>query len=188
MRTLIIILFSVNFSYLFGQSINDSNLNLSKRQPFDLNYKSDYGNFKKNISYNGNNYYKFGDKVLNISIDDSTLLIIFKKGILNPDIIFGEQTTHKDRQELDTLSQFQKTIYNLVRNDSLSICCFRQVNISNKDPKTKRYTFWVFRIGIANPTEYIIQLFNNDAKHETTLEDFLENSIMTYFNKGSLII
>jgi hypothetical protein len=44
------------------------------------------------------------------------------------------------------------------------------------------------RIGVANPTEYYIELYNEKAKKETELDEFIKNSKMSFYYKGTLII
>lgn len=58
----------------------------------------------------------------------------------------------------------------------------------NPNPQTKRFIFWVFRIGAANPTEYYFELYNKNATKETSIEEFIENARMTFYYKGTLII
>ena len=44
------------------------------------------------------------------------------------------------------------------------------------------------KIGVANPTEYYIELFNDKATKETELDEFIENSKMSFYYIGTLII
>jgi hypothetical protein len=58
----------------------------------------------------------------------------------------------------------------------------------NPNPQTKRFIFWLFRIGIANPTEYYFELYNENATKRTSFEEFIENARMTFFYAGTIII
>ncbi|RZK56468.1 MAG: hypothetical protein EOO87_05345 [Pedobacter sp.] len=150
--------------------------------------KKNYEKYSKKINVIENGTYNFGDKFLKVSLEDNTYEKIFSLGIFNPDIIFGEETLTKPKAELDTLTQNQKVFYNLTRNDSLSICCFEELDKLNPNYRTKRFKFWLFRIGIANPTEYYIEFYNEKAIKETTITEFIENAKMTFYYKGTLII
>lgn len=189
MKTLLTIALAVSFTCLFGQSSEENKYSL----PTGV-FKSDIYKAKKHPKFDGeikmlgNTFYKFGDKTLKISLEDTTMLIIFQTGIFNPDIVFGKETIHKELAEIDTMTQNQRVFYNLVRNDSLSICCFEQLEKLNPNPQTKRFKFWVFRIGVANPTEYYLELQNEKASKATTMKEFFKSSIMTFFYKGTLII
>jgi hypothetical protein len=189
MKTLLTIALTVCFNYLFGQNSEDNRYYLPTGVFKSEIYKAErHPKFDGEIKKVGNNYYKFGDKKLKISLEDSTMLTIFQTGIFNPDIVFGKETTHKEQTDLDTMSQNQRAFYNLVRNDSLSICCFEQLERLNPNAQTKRFRFWVFKIGVANPTEYYLEFQNDKATKKTTLKKFLESSIMTFYYKGTLII
>jgi len=189
MKTLFTIALTVCFNYLSGQNSEANKYYLPTGVFKSEIYKAErHPKFDGEIKKIGNTYYKFGDKKLKISLEDTTMLTIFQRGIFNPDIFFGKETTHKEQAELDTMTQNQKVLYNLVRNDSLSICCFEQLEKLNPNPQTKRFKFWVFRIGLANPTEYYLELQNDKATKATTMKEFLENSIMTFFYKGTLIM
>lgn len=189
MKTLLTIVLTVCFSYLFGQNSEDKKYYLPTGVFKSEIYRAErHPKFDGEIKKVGNTYYKFGDKKFKISLEDTTMLTIFQTGIFNPDIIFGKETTHKEQAELDTMSQNQRVFYNLVRNDSLSICCFEQLERLNPNAQTKRFKFWVLRIGVANPTEYYLEFQNDKATKETTLKDFLKSAIMTFYFKGTLII
>jgi hypothetical protein len=41
---------------------------------------------------------------------------------------------------------------------------------------------------MANPTGCYIELYNASATRKTTIEEFIENSILTFYYSGSIII
>jgi hypothetical protein len=190
MRTLLLsILLTINFTKIFGQNIDEGKYRFAKDVFYSKKYKKEnYLRFQKNIELIGNNTYKFGDKILAVSIENKSYETLFKKGIFNPDIVFGEETTKKDKAELDTLTQNHKVFYNLFRNDSLSICCIEELEKLNPNPQTKRLKFWLFRIGIINPTEYYIEFYNEKATKDSSIEEFIENAEMTFYYQGTVII
>ncbi len=63
-----------------------------------------------------------------------------------------------------------------------TVCCFEALEELNPNPQTKR------RIGIANPTKYYIELYNDKATNKTKPDDFIENSKLSFFHKGTLIL
>lgn len=189
MKTLLTIFLSIYLTNVFGQNSDNAKYSFPT-----LVFKSDlyrpvtFKKFTGEIKKESNTFYRFGDKTLKISLEDTTILEIFTTGIFNPDIVFGQQTIHKDQSELDTLSLSQRRLYNLIRNDSLSICCFEQLERLNPNVQIKRFKFWVFRIGVSNPTEYYLELQNERATSTIPLKDFLENSVMTFYHQGTVII
>lgn len=189
MKTLLTILLSVWLITVFGQNAEDSKYRLATAVfKSDVYKPARVPKFDGEIKKVGNTYYKFNDKKFNISLEDTAMLVIFQRGIFNPDIVFGKEATHKEQHDLDTLSQNQRVFYNLIRNDSLSICCFEQLEKLNPNAQTRRFKFWVFRIDVVNPTEYYLELQNDKATKATTLKEFLESSVMTFYYKGTLII
>jgi hypothetical protein len=189
MKLLLTILFSFSLIIVFGQS-SEENIYRFPTTVFksDLYKPTIFKRYEGEIKNVGNAFYQFGNKHLKLSLDDTTILEVFKLGIFNPDIIFGRETFYMDQAELDTLPQNQRVLYNLIRNDSLSICCFELLEKLNPNTQTIRFRFWVFRTGIHNPSEYYLELQNANATKATSLKDFLKNSVMTFFYKGTIII
>lgn len=189
MRPLLTILLSVWLAAVFGQDAADSKYRFATGVFKSELYKpAMFQRFGRAIKKVGNTYYQFGDKQLKVALQDTTMLIIFQSGIFNPDIVFGKETIHKEQASVDTLPQSQRLICNLTRNDSLSICCFEPLGLLDPNPQTKRFKFWVFRKGMANPTEYYLELQNDKATKATPLKEFLESSTMTFYYEGTIII
>lgn len=191
MKTQIIIILLFNFSIFqsYGQNDNEGKNRFAKKA-FETEYKKEnYPNYNGKIKIIDENTLKFGERTLNISVDENSLKNIFKKGIFNPNVVFGKLTTKPLTQsELDSLSTTEKVFYNLGRNDNLRICCIEELKELNPNPQTKRFKFWLFRPGMANPTEYYFEIFNENASKKTTFDEFLENAKMTFYYKGTIII
>jgi len=186
---LVILLFTINLTSTFGQNRSEEKYRFAKEVFNSSKYKKgNYPRFQQNIQLVGENSYQFGEKNITVSIENKSYEILFKKGIFNPDVVFGKETIKKSNSQLDTLTQTQKIIYNQVRNDSLSICCFEELEKLNPNPQTKRFKFWLLRIGTVNPTEYYIEFHNKKATKETSIEEFIENAKMTFYYQGGIII
>ncbi|MFI1770217.1 hypothetical protein [Thalassobellus citreus] len=190
MKTIITnILIVLSFFNVFGQTDNRAKYRFSKEVFNSKEYvKTEYDRFSGKIDSIDSNTYRFGEKILKIETGNTEFLKLIDNGIFNPDVIFGKETTKKTKAKIDSLSQNQKVFFNLSRNDSLAICCFEQLEKINPNSQTKRFKFWVFRIGVSNPTEYYIELYNDKATKETELDEFIENSKMSFYYKGTLII
>jgi hypothetical protein len=191
MKTLLLLtmMFFVNVQLLLGQNENEIDYRFAKEAFKSENYKrNNYPRFDREVTKIDEGVFKFGKKYLTIELERPEYEKIFKLGIFNPDIVFGKETYSKTKAELDTLSQKQKVFYNFIKNDSLSICCVEELKKINPNPQTKRFIFWLFRIGIANPTEYYFELYNENATKRTSFEEFIENARMTFFYAGTIII
>jgi hypothetical protein len=183
-----ILLVTLVLVHAYGQKASEQSYEFEIEVFNSSKYKKNhYAKFQGIILSKGKNTYQFGDKFLTLSIDNEDYLKLFLTGIFNPDVIFGPTTTIR-QTELDSMSQNQKALYNLVRNDRLSICCFRELEKLNPNPQTKRFVFWLFRTGISNPTEYYIEFWNEKAIKNTSIQDFIQGARMTFFHQGGIII
>ena len=190
MKTLIIyILIGFICFHCLGQTDNKIKYQFAKGVFNSKEYlKGNYDLFSGRIDSIDSNTFRLGEKILKIETGNNGLRKLIGIGVFNADEIFGNETTKKTKAEIDSLSQNQKVLFNLTRNDSLTICCFESLDKLNPNPQTKRFKFWVMRIGVVNPTEYYIELYNDKATKETELYEFIENSKMSFFYKGTLII
>lgn len=184
----IFILF-LNLTLLLGQDRNKASYSFAKEVFRSKKYKRNaYPRFQKPIQRVDSNVYRFGDKIIRVHLEDEQLVKLFGDGIFNPDLIFGETTSRKPKPTLGIAPQSQNEIFNLTRNDSLSICCIKELTNLNHNPRTKRFLFWLFRIGLANPTEYYIEFYNKKATRATSMKDFVENANITFYYQGTIII
>jgi len=174
---------------IFGQNWDDPKYQFSKKV-FENDYKKAYyERFNGNIEIVNEETIKFGEKVLIISTENKLFRKIFEKGIFNPDSVFGEFTTKPlNIEQKDTLSTSQIVFYNMFRNDSLTIFNIEELSDLNPDYKTKRFLLWLFTNGRMNPIEYYFELYNDKAKRSTSFDEFLENAIMTFYYKGTIIL
>ncbi|WP_316768965.1 hypothetical protein [Pedobacter frigiditerrae] len=191
MKKLLILFFLLNcFVFkVIGQTNESSNYEFAKRT-FKSEYKKQsFEKYDGVIKIINESTFKFGEKTLTIINTDNSLLKIFKKGIFNPDIVFGAGTSKPLTQnQIDTMSTNEKVFYNMVRNDSLNISSVKELVKLNPNYKTKRFVFWLFNPGRLNPTEYYFELYNDNANYKSSLNEFLENAKMTFFYKGTIII
>lgn len=186
---LLLILLTINLTNAFGQNRSEEKYRFANEVFNSSKYKKgSYPRFQQNIQLVGENSYQFGEKIITVSIENKSYEMLFKKGIFNPDVVFGKETTKKSKSELDSLTQTQKIIYNMVRNDSISICCFEELEELNPNPQTKRFKFWLFPIDTASPTEYYIEFHNKKATKKTSIEEFIENAKMTFYYQGGVVI
>jgi len=188
-QLMILFLFSGFFHEALGQSKNE-HINLNAKDTFEKSYvKQDYQIFKGKIDVINENTFKLGEKTLIINSTDKNLREIFKKGIFNPDVVFGKETTKPlSKVQIETLSKEDQIVLNLLRNDSLNISSVNELVELNPNPQTKRFSFWLFTKGFLNPTEYYFEIYNSSATKKTTFSDFIIKARMTFFYKGTIII
>jgi hypothetical protein len=76
----------------------------------------------------------------------------------------------------------------MTRTDSLTIGNFDELKLLNPNYQTKRFLIWIYRKGMANPTEWYFELQNIKANEKTNLTEFIENAELTFIKKGTIII
>ena len=188
MKTIIvsIFLFCICQTQTYGQN---SKYQFAKNV-FKKEYKkTEFETFNGKVEEINESTFRYGDKVLEVDSEDSSLLIIFSKGVFHPDIIGGKFTIKALTQsQLDTMSTEKQFFYNLSRNDSIKIGAVEELSRLNPDSKTRRFVFWLYQRGMANPTECYFELYNNKATKNMTLEEFVKGSKLTFYHRGTIII
>jgi hypothetical protein len=196
---MITILIALSFFTSFGQT--KSEYQFAKRVFSSKEYvKSNYNRFSEKIEsfdYVSDSFvdtnltshtFRYGQKTIIVRNLNQEFMQLFKKGIFNPDVIFGKETSKMSKVKFDSLTESQQIIYNLTRNDSLTISGLEELKKLNPNFKTKRFSFLVWRIGFANPTEYYIEFYNGEAKKKSGFNEFIENSTMSFFYRGTILI
>ena len=158
-------------------------------QLFEKDYSAKlFNKFNGDISINGDNF-NYGDQTFQVINTAKQFNTIFSSGLFYPGVITGDtNTVAKRKQQLDTLSQEQRILYNLIRTDSLIISNFEEVKFLTKKTTQKRFRFWLLRKGVLNPTVCFIELTNNNANDKTDLTSFINGAALTFFKSGWRVI
>jgi hypothetical protein len=188
MKNLKIILLLILFNNLFAQSTEQKYP--FAEEIFQTKYhQMSFEKFKGEIKMIDKHTFRFDEKILQIDQIDEENKLIFLNGIFYPNIITGNAVAQiKSKAEINSLTSQQRIIYNIIRTDSLYISNFNEIKYLNPDYRTKRFVFWLFKKGTMNPTEYYLELTNEEATKSTSIEDFIKNAVLSFFYKGSLII
>jgi hypothetical protein len=155
------------------------------KQFFDEKYsKQHFEKFKGDIIKNENSFI-YDEKTIVVTNTQKDLKTIFSSGIFYPNIIFGEiKSIIKSQAELDTLSTTNKLFYNLNRTDSLMITDLVELKFLSNSSKYKRFKFWLWKKGFANPTACFIELTNESVTNNTDLTNFIIGASLTFFKEG----
>ena len=180
---------------LFGKvSAQTENLNSGKYQfakdVFEKKYSKQYfEKFNGKIIIENRTSIKFDEKTLVIYNLSDELKSIFTSGIFYPNIITGNRpAVIKSKEEIESMTKNEKMFYNMTRTDSLKISYFDELKLLNPNPKIKRFIFWLFNMGSANPTECYLELENENATEKTPLMEFIKNAKLTFYYQGTLIL
>ncbi|MFA7687780.1 MAG: hypothetical protein WCY25_07935 [Moheibacter sp.] len=175
MRLVSIFLLFIFFNYSFGQDLPSSVFKYEYKRKVHFRYQ-------KEIIKNDIDEYLFGERVIYVENKNSELLTkLIESGVFNPDEIFG-----KELVKVDTIKKSSDGYsITIEKFDTISVCCLKELGILNPDIKTKRFIFLVAVSDVVNPYEFYFELYNENATKETTIEEFIQNSKMTFsYNAG----
>ena len=121
-------------------------------------YKSldDNGNFITNA-----NEISFGNRVVEINLNDNELRSIFENGILYPDLI----------------SEKYFKIWNL-----------EELSFLNKSPKIKKFRIFVNMPERIYTQIILLELKNESADNQTSMTEFIENAELTFIKEAWLMM
>ncbi|WP_162051333.1 hypothetical protein [Pontibacter pamirensis] len=135
-------------------------------QHFSQDYEvKQYQKFNGNIikdSLSEHNIVYFDSLRVILDIEDEVYRRVFTEGILNPKHLYHSQ--------------------------SMQLCCFEELTHLNKNGTKRRFRFWVFEEGMANPLEYLIELTNSMATSQIYLSEFLNNAAVTHISEPRVTI
>ena len=151
----------------------------------ESNLKSEYNTYQNKIIEIDSNEFHFGERVIYLEPKNNFILYkLIRSGIFNPDEIFG-----KELIKIDTIEKLQDGhSISIEKYDSVLICCISELIKNNPDHKTKRFHLLVITTDILNPFEYYIELRNEYAIKETSIEEFIENSKLTFVYNAGLML
>jgi hypothetical protein len=134
-----------------------------EKQTFEL--------FKGTIKKIDESHIQYDNIILELNITNAVFKTIFTRGIFYPQILIGNVDPNE-----------------IVGNGNFRISNFTEVNNVNNSPTSRRFKFWLFTKGMANPKVFFIELTNELATENTNLETFISNSKLTFAKGGWMII
>ena len=93
-----------------------------------------------------------------------------------------------NKVEFGKLNINEQVFYKINRNDLFNISELEELQFLSNDSEIKRFRFWSFHLGMANPQVYYFELTNESATKNTSLEDFIKNSKLTFVKSGHIIL
>ena len=171
-----------------------------------LEYPKFDGEIKMNdtaIYFGENEYFKYFE----YSNIEPKYKLLFKKGLLYPDVIFAS-TANQTIRARSVSKKMQKEINKMIKDDAkketeqsdldtltrasllfqVNVCCFHELTSLSDNPKVKRFKFLLGYSCLMNPHVYIFELTNETADAETDWETFIENAKLTFIKQAWIII
>ncbi|WP_442587230.1 hypothetical protein ACSBL2_14405 [Pedobacter sp. AW31-3R] len=129
----------------------------------------------------------YGKKTFIFHDNDTVLKNIFRLGIFYPQVYTVESQPKIKTEELTEMSEHQKLFYNMIYPDTVSISGLEELNLKTTI-QVKRYSFLLFRKNSLNPILCFMELTNNDATPHMSLNEFINDSTLTFFKEGSILL
>ncbi len=109
--------------------------------------------------------------------------------IVRGDTLFFDQERILVDSDYPFKSIFTKGLLypSIIDTRGTSIIGLEELAFLNPSPKQKRFRFWLFRKGFANPQVYFFELTNEKATDKTGLSDFIDGSSLSFL-KGAWIV
>ena len=195
MKKYLIYIFVLSVAVVYGQKKQFKNQGEQEdywaEQLFEQKYiKQSFEKFKGKVSIIDKTNIEFDNKSLEFWSVKPELLEIFTEGIFYPQIVIGHEKNNpiKSESELKLLTNNERLLYNLKRNDKLRISDFEELPFLSKSPTIKRFRFWNYTFGSMNPQVYFIELTNENATEKTELSSFIKGAKLTFVKEGWMII
>lgn len=148
--------------------------------------KKNYKKFEGKILVK-DNLVQFDNKVINYDTSDTTTKLLLEAGLIYPQLLtdyqmekFLDETTDKTQKRFLKLQKDPRASFdvnNMKINDSDEL-----VSLST-DPKIKRFKLVCNDSKIPGTPIYIIELTNKGATKDTSTEEFIKNSKLTFLQQ-----
>lgn len=174
--------------YSFGQKTATLS---SKDQAIAEHFKTEYKkkNYKK---FEGkitpkDTQVQFDDKIIFYDKSDKTIASLLKEGIIYPQLLtdyqmqkFLDETTDKTQKRFLKLQKDPRAGFDV---NNVKLTSIKELSFANSNAKAKRFkiTFKDNRIG--STILYLIELTNKSVKEDTSLEEFIKGSNLTYLDQ-----
>lgn len=174
--------------YSFGQKTGTLS---SKDQAIAEHFKTEYKkkNYKK---FEGkitpkDTQVQFDDKIIFYDKSDKTIASLLKEGIIYPQLLtdyqmqkFLDETTDKTQKRFLKLQKDPRAGFDV---NNVKLTSVKELSFANSNAKAKRFkiTFKDNRIG--STILYLIELTNKSAKEDTSLDEFIKGSNLTYLDQ-----
>ena len=175
----------------FGQKKETvSNREKAITEVFKNDYKKkSYNKFEGKIVVKDNQI-QFDDKTIMYDKSDKITTLILQQGLIYPQLLtdyqmekFIEESTDKTQKRFLRLQKNPRAGFD-VNNVKLSNTT--ELTFLGSNPKAKRFKITCKDNKLGNSIQYLFELTNKNASKETTMDEFIKNSTLTYLKQQRL--
>lgn len=149
--------------------------------------KRTYSRYEGNIVQVNKNAFVFGKQIIVVYSLDSSVVPVFKNGILNPAYVWSgiSRVITVKPENADVISSDSSPVNSI---DTLFISNLEEIHYIEKNSKSKRFSFYLFDNKSASPVLYVMELTNNNAYKDQPLSDFIKGAHLTFINQVTILI
>jgi hypothetical protein len=194
MRFVILIIFCTSYFSIFAQNFATQGEweEYRARKIFsEIHPRQKFERFKGKLLILDEDGVQYDDIDVRLEGGNATVNSIFKQGIIYPSILPSPKPFRGYKNVPDSLpsSARHTLLFPLSHKlDTLIVTNILELKFPDSPPSIKRFSFWLFQTGFANPTEYFFELTNEKANANTDMQTFIDGSTLTLFVYGSVII
>ncbi|KQT31466.1 hypothetical protein ASG22_18220 [Chryseobacterium sp. Leaf405] len=171
--------------YGFGQKIEKAG---PKDKVVIEHFKNDYKkkNYKK---FSGNitvkdNQVKFDDKVIYYDKSDKIIELLLKEGLIYPQLLTDYQIDKFENEDSDRtqkrFARLQKNWKDAFEVNNIKLSNPSELSFLSSDEKIKRFKILCKDSKFPNMMVYYVELTDKNATKDTSIQDFIKNSKLTY--------
>lgn len=154
---------------------------------FEKNYKKqNYKRFSGTITVN-NNSVSFDKKKVTFDPAEKNIQNILKNGLIYPQLIsdyqaekYKEETTDRTQKRFMKIQKDWKAAFDI---KTLKLSQLQELTYFKGNERTKRFKVISKNSNLPNSVTYFFELTNDKATAQTSLEDFVNGSKLTYFEQ-----
>ncbi|MGD1318322.1 hypothetical protein [Chryseobacterium sp. 2R14A] len=185
-------LFSIGLSVLLSSNLfaQKSEKLSTKDAAIVEHFKNDYKkkNYKK---FEGkiiakDNLVQFDDKTVYYDKSDKITSTILKEGLIYPQLLtdfqmqkFLDETTDKTQKRFLKLQKDPKASFDV---NNIKLSNVSELTFFNSDFRVKRFKISLKDMRLNSTKMYLFELMNNKATKDTSQEEFIKGSKLTYIN------
>jgi hypothetical protein len=187
---LFILLLSLSVATIGQKKETSSNKEKAITEQFKNEYKKKtYPRFEGKIIVKDNQI-QFDDKTFLYDKSDKVTGLILQQGLIYPQLLtdyqmekFIEESTDKTQKRFLRLQKNPRAGFD-VNNVRLSNTT--ELTFLGSNPKAKRFKISCKDLKLNNQIQYLFELTNKNANKETTMDEFIKNSTLTFLKQQKL--
>ncbi|WBV60696.1 hypothetical protein PFY12_00930 [Chryseobacterium camelliae] len=130
---------------------------------------------------------QFDNKIIYYDKSDKVIASLLKEGLIYPQLLtdyqmekFLDETTDKTQKRFLKLQKDPRASFDV---NNVKLSNIKELTFTSSNPKAKRFKITFKDNRINSTIYYLIELTNKNAKENTSLDEFIKGSSLTYLDQ-----